>query len=380
MAADLIVPTSSPKSIPLGYKLMDPGPGQYYAPIVYVEGGGGGGGGVEPTTDPLIVYGTDAAGDPALYGVNEDSSLGTVPLRHSDSGALRAATPLSSDPDASGNDLVNRDYLEAHAMVASENPLIVYGTDEAGAQVEHILDIDGAPSSVAFRTEFGTLRAATMVADGGDPDASPLDLVNRDALTAFRDTNLVQKTLNAFAIYGTDGDGLQKEYTASDYSDFAGGSLMLRTVDGYAQAATMIIDGDDPAASLYDLVNRDALQIAMTPKTFYNVCSDDAVPLLLGNTVTFRAPFGMNPADLRASLTTEQTSGADIEIDITIDGVSLLVSPLTIISGERTSGASPVQYDLVPGMNIGDDAEIKIVVTQIGDGTAVGLKVWIIGH
>lgn len=93
--------------------------------------------------------------------------------------------------------------------------------------------------------------------------------------------------------------------------------------------------------------------------------------------VTFRMPYAFTLTAVRASLTTAQTTGSILTVDINENGTSILSTKLTIDNGEKTSttaAAAPVISD----SSLGDDAEITIDIDQVGTGGA-GLKVVLIG-
>ena len=107
--------------------------------------------------------------------------------------------------------------------------------------------------------------------------------------------------------------------------------------------------------------------------------SDETTSLTAGTAkVTFRMPHAMTLTAIRASLTTAQTSGTIFTVDVNEGGASLLSTKVTIDNTEKTSttaAAAPVISDSA----LADDAEITIDIDQIGDGTAKGLKVYLIG-
>ena len=108
-------------------------------------------------------------------------------------------------------------------------------------------------------------------------------------------------------------------------------------------------------------------------------CSDETTALTTGTAkVTFRMPFALTGVTVRASLTTAQTSGSIFTVDINEGGASILSTKLTIDNTEKTSvtAAAPA---VVSDSSLADDAEITIDIDQVGDGTAKGLKVYIIG-
>jgi len=107
--------------------------------------------------------------------------------------------------------------------------------------------------------------------------------------------------------------------------------------------------------------------------------SDETTALTTGTAkVTFRMPYAMTVTAVRASLSTAQASGSIFTVDINEGGTTILSTKLTIDNTEKTSttAATPA---VVSDTALADDAEITIDINQIGDGTAKGLKVTIIG-
>jgi hypothetical protein len=114
-------------------------------------------------------------------------------------------------------------------------------------------------------------------------------------------------------------------------------------------------------------------------KVIVAACSDETTPLTSGtNKVTFRLPFQMTLTTIRASLTTAQSSGNIFTVDVNVNGSSILSTKLTIDNSEKTSvtAATPT---VLSETNLSDDCEISIDIDQIGNSTATGLKVSLIG-
>ena len=138
-----------------------------------------------------------------------------------------------------------------------------------------------------------------------------------------------------------------------------------------------LVTGAVVQATVADIL---ALAAASTPDQCIAVaCSDEATALTAGAAkVTFRMPYPMTLTGVRASLTTAQTSGSIFTVNVNEAGTSILSTKITIDNGEKTSvtaAAGPVIRDTA----LADDAEITIDIDQIGDGTAKGLKVYLIG-
>jgi hypothetical protein len=89
-------------------------------------------------------------------------------------------------------------------------------------------------------------------------------------------------------------------------------------------------------------------------------------------------PYAFTVSAVRASLATAQTSGSIFTVDINESGTSILSTKLTIDNGEETSttAATPA---VISDSSLADDAKMSVDIDQIGDGTAKGLKVVLIG-
>lgn len=108
-------------------------------------------------------------------------------------------------------------------------------------------------------------------------------------------------------------------------------------------------------------------------------CSDESTALTTGTAKrTFRMPYAFTVSDVRATLTEAQISGSIFTVDINEAGTSILSTKLTIDNGEETSTTAATAA-VISDSELADDAEITIDIDQIGDGTAAGLKVTLIG-
>lgn len=106
---------------------------------------------------------------------------------------------------------------------------------------------------------------------------------------------------------------------------------------------------------------------------------DESTPITAGTgKVTFRMPFAFTLTGVRASLKTAQTSGTIVTVDINEGGASILSTKLTIDNTEKTSTTAATAA-VISDAALADDAEITIDIDAVGDGTAVGLKVALIG-
>ncbi|MNE94118.1 hypothetical protein D3C80_1920490 [compost metagenome] len=90
-------------------------------------------------------------------------------------------------------------------------------------------------------------------------------------------------------------------------------------------------------------------------------------------------PYEFTLTAVRASLTVAQTSGNILTIDINESGSSILSTKLTIDNTEKTS-TTAAEAAVISDSSLADDAEITIDIDQVGDGSAKGLKVTLIGY
>lgn len=137
------------------------------------------------------------------------------------------------------------------------------------------------------------------------------------------------------------------------------------TANGYA---SLDADGRVPDA-----------QIANKLEAIILAASDETTALAVGAAkITFRMPYAFALSGVRASLTTAQESGGLFTVDLNEGGVSVLSTKLTIDNGEKssTTAATP---PVISDSALADDAEITVDIDQVGDGTAKGLKVTLLG-
>jgi hypothetical protein len=117
-----------------------------------------------------------------------------------------------------------------------------------------------------------------------------------------------------------------------------------------------------------------------TPFELVVAASDESTALTAGLAkITFRMPRAVTLTAVRASLTTAQASGSIFTVDINEGGSSILSTKLTIDNTEKTSTTAATP-PVISDTSLADDAEITIDIDQIGNGTAKGLKVMLIGN
>lgn len=115
-------------------------------------------------------------------------------------------------------------------------------------------------------------------------------------------------------------------------------------------------------------------------QSFVIACSDLTTAITATtNKAYFRMPYAFTVTAVRASLFTAQSTGNIFTVDINESGTSILSTKLTIDNTEKTSTTAATAA-VISDTALADDAEITIDVDQIGDSTAKGLVVEIIGY
>lgn len=234
----------------------------------------------------------------------------------------------------------------------------------------------------------------SSIATWVDNRASWLPLVNNilqratgiSVTTADVTLSAAQARCNAFATTGTltgnrsviVPDGPQRFVVTNGCSGAF--TLTVKTASGtgvvIAAGATneVISDGTNVVA-----VTGAAAAVGNPTESFVIAASDETTALAAGTAkLTFRMPYAFTLGAVRASLTTAQASGSIFTVDINESGTSVLSTKLTIDNTEKTSTTAATAA-VISDASIADDAEITIDIDQIGDGTAKGLKVVLIG-
>ena len=115
------------------------------------------------------------------------------------------------------------------------------------------------------------------------------------------------------------------------------------------------------------------------PAEIQAAASDETTNLTTGTAkVTFRMPHAMTLTAVRASLTTAQTAGALLTVDINLNGVSVLGTKLTFDNNERTTVTAATPATIVTSA-LTDDGEITVDIDTVGTAGARGLKITLIG-
>lgn len=114
-------------------------------------------------------------------------------------------------------------------------------------------------------------------------------------------------------------------------------------------------------------------------------CSDETSAIATGTgKLTFHIPVAVTVVGVFAELNTAQSSGNVVTVNIKEGGTTILSTKITIDNGEEIGGSSGYGTSSTPAVvsdaSLAAGAKMTVDIDQIGDGTAKGLKVWLICH
>ena len=115
---------------------------------------------------------------------------------------------------------------------------------------------------------------------------------------------------------------------------------------------------------------------------FCVAASDEFTPLTVGSAkTTWRMPFGFSLSSVRASLTTAQSAGDLLTVDVKRNGTSVFATKITFDNGEKTTTLAATASVLTSTpLALAADDEMTIDINQVGSGAdATGLKIYLLG-
>lgn len=115
-------------------------------------------------------------------------------------------------------------------------------------------------------------------------------------------------------------------------------------------------------------------------ESFVVACSDLTTALTSGtNKFAWRMPYAFVPTEVFGELRTAQTSGSIFTVDLNEAGTSILSTKITIDNTE-TDSDSAVAAVVISDTLLARRALMSVDIDQVGDGTAKGLTVTIVGR
>lgn len=90
---------------------------------------------------------------------------------------------------------------------------------------------------------------------------------------------------------------------------------------------------------------------------------------------TFHMPYDFQVIDVKGSLRVAQDSGQNILVDVNVDGESIFGLGMPFLNGQVTPFPG---YQVTNGL-IPAGSKVSVDIDQVGDGTARGLKIYLLG-
>lgn len=374
---------------------------KFITPATLAAAGGGGGGGAVSSVFGRTGTVTAQTGDytPAQVGLPnvDNTSDANKPV----STLQQAALDLKRDKVEPAVDLAGGTALTIGTAyfdtLSADRTLTFSGSADEGTEVGVNFTVTGAPRTVTFPTSYRSGEASTTT-------SLELEVGEQELFWSRVDGKWVLYDSVSLSGAGTGDVVGPGSSTNSGIAEFDGttGKLLKSTTTSVSDLVTDIAAKQDSDADLTAIAgltpsNDDVLQrksgawVNRTPaqlaadlnsglrESIVVACSDETTALTTGTAkVTFRMPFAMTLTAVRASLTTAQTSGSILTVDINEGGGSILSTKLTVDNGERTS-TTAVTAPVISDATLADDVEVTVDIDQIGDGTAKGLKICLIG-
>lgn len=273
-----------------------------------------------------LVIDTDVASKSYVDGLVQGLSWKT---------AVRVATTVAGTLASS---FENGDTVDG-VVLATGNRILIKNQAAPAENGIYVVAASGAPARATDADAGAELVNATCYVSEGSTNADTQWTCTTNATITLGSTSLT------FVQLATGGGALQASNNLSDVGNAVTAGANIRPVE------SLII-----------------------------ACSDESTALTAGaGKVTFRMPYAFTVTAVRASLSTAQTSGSIFTVDINEAGTTIISTKLTIDNTEKTSttAATPA---VISDSSLADDAEITVDIDQIGDGTAKGLKVVLIGN
>jgi hypothetical protein len=313
-------------------------------------------------------------------------------------GALSTSTATTNWDDTDTYGRVRKVVTAAGAMTDHEDFRLQPGGifDFSAAVVAGVSSVNGESGAVTLdAADVGAVPSSYLDTDvtlAADSDAK---VSTQKAVKAYVDdavssagggdasTNTSVSVDSEVALFSGTTGKLLKRATGSGFAKLLSGVLSTVTpnsgdISDFTEAVQDVIGAMVAAAG--GSYNDGAGTIALPLQCIPIACSDETTALTAGTgKVTFRMPYAFTVTAVRASLTTAQTSGSIFTVDINEGGTSILSTKLTIDNTEKTSTTAATAA-VISDTALADDAEITIDIDQIGDGTAKGLKVYLIGR
>ena len=301
--------------------------------------------------------------------VDKDTGLPTLLYDNGTSGLSATTMQDAIDEVASGGggggSLVVSVFGRTGAVAAAASDYDASQIDNdsgvSGAKVKDALDalasgVSGKQNSDADLTALAAVSAVGLLARTGAGSAAARTLTGSNGVAV------------------SNGDGASGNPAIA--ADIAGATDLAAP----ARDDELLIADTSTSGAVRKADVASVIDLAKPTEAIVIACSDETTALTAGTGKrSFRMPYAFTVTAVRAALVTAQASGSILTVDINEGGTSIISTKLTIDNTEKTSTTAATAA-VISDASLADDAEITIDIDQVGDGTAKGLKVTLIGH
>lgn len=264
--------------------------------------------------------------------------------------------PVKVSTTAAGtlaSDFENGDTVDGVALVTGDRILI---KNQAAATENGIYTVNasGAPTRASDANVAAELEGAAVTVQEGTANANTTWIQTTDAIN-LGVSNIV------FAQLGTsvpDADA---------------------TTKGIAKLYTTTGSNTDGSMDQNSITNALALKLAITDRVLGLSFSDEVTPITASaGKITYHFPYTTTIQEIWIELKTAQASGSIFTVDVNVNGSTILSTKLTIDNTEETS-LTAVAAAVISSASITKADKITVDVDQVGNGTAIGGKIWFRG-
>ncbi len=325
--------------------------------------------GLAGDTDFVFKVSADGSAWTEAIRIDKDTGLSTLLYDNGTSGLAATTVQDAIDEVAAGGGggggAVASVFGRTGAVAAAASDYDASQVDNdsgvSGATVKDALDalasdVSGKQDSDADLTALAGVSATGLLARTGAGTAAARTVTGSDGIAV------------------TNGDGTSGDPAIA--ADIAGATDLATP----ARDDELLLADTSASGAVRKADVASVIDLARPTEAIVVACSDETTALSAGTAKrTFRMPYAFTVSEVRAALVTAQSSGSILTVDINEGGISILSTRLTIDNGEKTSTTAAAAA-AISDADLADDAEITIDIDQIGDGTAAGLKVQLIGH
>ena len=240
-------------------------------------------------------------------------------------------------------------------------------------EIVNVGDVDGVDIS-AFKTSYDN-NVNQDVKTTGNPTFT--SITTDQIVSSASGTSINTFLLNNSLLHGS--QTASGNLSLSSNTTATKGQVIVQ--DELNVSSNKIVNVGTPTANT-DAVNKLYVDSAVgtIPTQVYDLIipltAEDGSVDSTGTKAVFHMPRTMTITGIKASLRTNQTSGTQIEIKVTNNGLDIIstASALTIQNGTAFSNSPALQTTAITSND-----RIAISIDSFGDGTAVGLKLTILG-